>query len=300
MADFTSGFWSWYISVPTVVGIVALFLLIRWMTGGPAPGASPESTGHVWDEDLRELNNPLPRWWLNLFYITLVFGVVYLILYPGLGAFSGVLGWTDEGRYEREMAKAEETYGPLYEQYLSRDVRELVNDPEAVKVGRRLFVSYCATCHGADARGVRGFPNLRDLDWIWGGSPEAIQQTITNGRQAVMPAWGEILSEDDIFNVAEYVRGMSGRAVDATVAGKGEQVYQQNCAVCHGADGMGNEQLGAPNLTDKVWLYGGSQQRIMETIRQGRQGRMPPHGEFLGDAKIHLLTTYVFSLSVNE
>jgi len=300
MDEFTGGFWTWYISIPTVLGILAMFGLIKWLGRETDGDDVAESTGHVWDEDLEELNNPLPRWWLNMFYITLVFGLVYLVLYPGLGEFQGLLKWTDAGQYEQEMKQADEVYGPIFSQYLGRDVRELVNDPSALKIGRRLYASYCGTCHGADARGVRGFPNLRDLDWLWGGEPSEIKKTITNGRVAVMPPWGDILSNDDIFNVAEYVRGLSGRAIDGTVAAKGEPIYQSNCAVCHGSDGTGNRQLGAPNLSNNVWLYGGSQKLIMESIRMGRQGRMPAHGEFLGEAKIHLLTAYVFGLTVNE
>ncbi|MBZ0171643.1 MAG: c-type cytochrome, partial [Phycisphaerales bacterium] len=187
MPDFTSGFWSWFIAVPTIGGFLGLFVLIRWMASVRGRREDLDTTGHVWDEDLEEYSNPLPGWWLNLFYITLVFGAVYLVLYPGLGAFKGVLGWSELKEYEQEMAGAEDKYGPIFAQYLDVDVKSLVDDPAAVRIGERLFAAYCTTCHGSDARGVRGFPNLRDQDWIWGGSPEAIEQTILAGRQGVMP-----------------------------------------------------------------------------------------------------------------
>lgn len=298
MPDFTSSFWSWFIAVPTIGGFVGLFVLIRWMASVRGRREDLDTTGHVWDEDLEEYSNPLPGWWLNLFYITLLFGAVYLLLYPGLGAFKGVLGWSGLKEYEQEMAAAEDKYGPIFTQYLDTDVKSLVDDPAAVKIGERLFAAYCTTCHGSDARGVRGFPNLRDQDWIWGGSPEAIEQTILAGRQAIMPPWGEALGKDGVFEVAEYVRQLSGRKADPAVAARGEIVFKQTCVACHGADGTGNQALGAPNLTDNVWLYGGSQARIIETITNGRQGRMPAHREFLGEAKVHLLATYVYSLSV--
>jgi cytochrome c oxidase cbb3-type subunit 3 len=302
MPEFGSAFWGWFIAVPTVAGIIGLILLMRWMDRG-ATGAPDEpvgTMGHVWDEDLADLNNPLPRWWLNLFYLTLGFGALYLLLYPGLGAFGGLLGWTDTGAYDREMARAERTYGPLFEAYRDRDLRELVNDPGALAVGRRLYAAYCATCHGADARGTHGFPNLRDQEWIWGAAPEAIEHSIAYGRQAVMPPWGAILGEDGVFAVTEYVRSLSGRPVDPEVGREGERLFAQHCTVCHGPGGRGNAQLGASDLGNNSWLYGGTQRRIMESIRDGRTGKMPAHGEFLGEAKVHLLAAYVFGLAVNE
>jgi cytochrome c oxidase cbb3-type subunit 3 len=299
MSDFAHPFWPWFIGVITIAGILAMVWLIRWMSTPPDTQA-PGTTGHVWDGDLTELNNPLPRWWLNLFYITLVFGAVYLILYPGLGAWSGVLGWTDTGQYEREQEAATARYAPLFDQYSARPIVELIDDPAAVKVGQRLFAAYCTTCHGSDAGGVRGFPNLRDSDWLWGGTPEAIETTILNGREGVMPPWGAALTDQQIFDVAEYVRHLSGRRADATIVQRGQQVYQQICVACHGESGTGNQALGSPNLTDNIWLYGGSQARLVETVRNGRHGRMPAHGEFLGSAKVHLLATYIYSLSASD
>jgi len=299
MYEFTSNFWEWYIIVPTVLGILAMFWMIRWLSVGhrPKPEQQVETMGHVWDGDLEEYNNPLPRWWLNLFYITLFFGIAYLILYPGLGSFKGLLGWTSRGNYEQEMQQAQEKYGPIFEQFQNVPAPALAADDEAFRIGERMFSNYCATCHGADARGVRGFPNLRDSQRLYGDSPEKIHESIAKGRQGMMPAWENTLSEEQIFDVAEYVRQVSGRAADSVVASRGKKVFEQNCAACHGADGAGNQQIGAPDLTNDIWLYGGSQKQIIESIRDGRQGRMPPHGEFLGDAKIHLLVAYILGIS---
>jgi len=299
MADFTSSFWNWFIAVPTVIGILVLFWLNRKMTT-PRRGRqeTTKTTGHVWDEDLRELNNPLPRWWLNMFYITLVFGLAYLVLYPGLGTFAGMLRWSQQDQYERELAAANQRYGELYEKYLREQLTVLAANPDAVKTGERLFVNYCASCHGSDARGAPGYPNLRDGDWLWGGDPQAIEFTILNGRQAAMPAWGQVLGQDGVANVAEYVLSLSGkRTVNESAVAEGKAKFQQLCVACHGPEGKGNSALGAPNLTDDVWLYGGSQRVVMETIERGRSGRMPAHEDFLGEAKVHLLAAYVYSLS---
>ena len=303
MSDFTSGFWSWFIILVVLASFALIFWLIRWTAKGkPSKTADGEveTMGHVWDENLEELNNPLPRWWLTMFYITLVFGAVYLVLYPGLGSFKGVLNWSQTNQYDHEINQANETYGPVYNKYLNDDVTALINDADALKIGARLYSTYCTTCHGSDARGVRGFPNLRDNDWLHGGSSENIKKTILNGRQGMMPAWEEILGNDGVFQVTEYVRSLSGREVDSVVAYQGKQMFDKNCVVCHGADGKGNQALGAPNLTDNIWLYGGTQKQIFQSIAAGRNGIMPAHKEFLGEAKVHLLATYIYGLSVDE
>jgi len=301
MADFTSSFWNWYIIIPTVGGIIACFLLIRWLSGSISPEEQGKEMGHVWDEDLVELNNPLPRWWLGMFYITLFFGIGYLALYPGLGTFKGLLGWTSTGQYQREIDLADAKYGPLFKKFQEMPVIAVADNPDARRMGERLFVNYCATCHGSDARGARGFPNLRDNDWLYGGAPETIEQTILDGRSGVMPAWGAALGDDaGVNDVAEYVFSLSGRNVDAAAASRGQEKYQALCVACHGADGTGNQALGAPNLTDNVWLYGGSSKQVMESIAMGRTGVMPPHREFLGEDKVHLLAAYVYSLSTGQ
>jgi cytochrome c oxidase cbb3-type subunit 3 len=301
MADFTSSFWNWYIIVPTVGGIIACFLLIRWLSTTIKPEDEGKEMDHVWDESLVELNNPLPRWWLNMFYITLFFGIGYLALYPGLGTFKGFLGWTSTGQYEREIDIADAKYGPLFKKFQEMPIIAVAADPEARRMGERLFVNYCATCHGSDARGARGFPNLRDNDWLYGGSPEAIESTLLNGRNGVMPAWKDALGGDDgVFDMSEYVLSLSGRNVDQAAAARGEEKFQMLCVACHGADGTGNQALGAPNLTDNIWLYGGSSKQVMETLAMGRMGVMPPHRDFLGEDKVHLLAAYIYSLSTGQ
>lgn len=299
MSDFTSDFWHWFIVVCTVGGLVACLALIVWLSAGrPPSGEKAESMGHVWDGDLQELNNPLPRWWLNLFYITIFFSAGYLAWYPGLGTYEGARKWTQIDQYEAEVANAEARYGPLFEQFAQEDIKNLAGNEQALKMGERLYAAYCTGCHGSDARGVTGYPNLRDKDWLYGGEPEAIQTTILNGRAGVMPAWKDALGGDaGVNNVVAHVLSLSGREVDQTAASAGEQQFKTLCASCHMPDGTGNQALGAPNLTDNIWLYGGSPKAVAASIANGRNGRMPAHQEFLGEAKAHLLAAYIYSLS---
>ena len=300
MADFTSKFWEWYIFILVVLSFVFMFGLLYWMSKGRKSTDKVQSHGHVWDGDLEELNNPLPAWWLYLFYATLFFSIVYLLLYPGVGIYAGAFKWSGTGQYRQEMQVAEQKHSPLFEKYRSQDIRELVKNPEALKVGQRLFMTYCTACHGSDAGGGAGFPNLRDHDWLYGGQPETIQASIMNGRNGVMPAWGAVLGAQGVHQVSEYVMSLSGRSVNTEAAMTGKEKYTQLCVACHGADGKGNPIMGAPNLTDNVWLYGGSQATIMKSIADGRSGQMPAHAEFLGEAKAHLLATYVYGLSNKE
>jgi cytochrome c oxidase cbb3-type subunit 3 len=293
MADFFSGFWGYYISIITIISIIGLIIFTVKFSSKEGGG----TTDHVWDEDLREMNNPLPRWWLNLFYITLVFSVVYLLLYPGLGGFAGTLGWSQKKQYDEEMQAANDKYGQIFNQYLNQDLAKVAVNEDALLIGKRLFSTYCTTCHGSDAGGARGFPNLRDDDWLFGNDLDVIKTTIMNGRQGIMPPWGEIIGNDNVIKVSEYVRSLSGQNVEPVIASQGKEVYSQYCFACHGVDGKGNQVIGAPNLTDDIWLHGGSQKRIRETIEKGRQSMMPPHKEFLGEAKAHLLAAYVYSLS---
>ena len=299
MSDFTSDFWSWWIIAIVGGGIAfCIWLLVsNKRTVQPVEGKA-EATGHVWDENLEELNNPLPRWWIIMFYITIVFGIAYLALYPGMGTFQGFLGWTEKSQYEAEISAADAKYGPLYDKYLNQPIPAVAADDNAMKMGERLYVNYCAVCHGSDARGATGFPNLRDDDWLYGGSPEAIKHSLLYGRQAAMPAWGAALGgEQGIDEMTAYVIKLSGRPVDEAKAAKAASKFETFCAACHGADGTGNMALGAPNLTDDIWLYGGSPRAINETLTKGRNGVMPAHGEFLGEAKVHILSAYVYSLS---
>lgn len=295
MADFVSGFWNIY--VMGLVGLSLLFCLFILMSNNKRETGPVELHGHVWDENLAEYNNPLPRWWLYLFWATLVFAVVYLIIYPGFGNVKGVAGWTSVGQYEAEMQKAEERYAPIFAKYQQMDVPAVAADPDARAMGKRLFVTYCAQCHGSDARGARSFPNLSDDAWNWGGEPEAIKTTITGGRMGVMPPFGPALGADGVKDVVSYVRSLSGLAHDSLRAQRGASVFATNCAACHGAEATGTQAMGAPNLTDSDWLYGSSEATITETVVAGRMNRMPGFGEFLGEAKVHLLASYVYGLS---
>jgi cytochrome c oxidase cbb3-type subunit 3 len=295
MSDFTSEFWSWFIIAIVGGGIIWLIYLLRGTNKAETEEGVP--TGHVWDENLEELNNPLPRWWLWMFYITIVFSIGYLILYPGMGSFKGILGWTEVGEYEAEVAAADAEFGPIFAKFEQTPIPELAADAAAMKAGERLYVTYCAVCHGSDARGATGFPNLRDNDWLYGGSPEQIEATLLHGRNGVMPAWETSLGEEGIDQVANYVMSIAGREVDTASAEAGKAKYDMFCVGCHMPDGTGNQALGAPNLTNNIWLYGGSPRAIKETLAKGRNGRMPAHGEFLGSAKVHILAAYVYSLS---
>jgi cytochrome c oxidase cbb3-type subunit 3 len=232
-----------------------------------------------------------------MFYITIVFSIGYLILYPGMGSFKGILGWTEVGEYEAEVAAADAEFGPIFAKFEQTPIPELASDGAAMKAGERLYVTYCAVCHGSDARGATGFPNLRDNDWLYGGSPEQIEATLLHGRSGVMPAWETSLGEEGIDQVASYVMSIAGRDVDKASAEAGKAKYDMFCVGCHMPGGTGNQALGAPNLTNNIWLYGGSPRAIKETLAKGRNGRMPAHGEFLGTAKVHILTAYVYSLS---
>jgi cytochrome c oxidase cbb3-type subunit 3 len=301
MADFTNGFWDYYIALITILGIAGCAILL-WTQSTTrvkldANGKPQQTTGHVWDEDLTELNTPMPRWWMWMFYLTIVFGLVYLALYPGLGSYAGKLGWNSTGEYKDELKKADAEYGPLFAKFASQDMKVVAADPQAHAIGERLFLTYCAQCHGSDARGNKGFPNLSDGDWLYGGTPEVIKETIMKGRHGQMPSMAAALGSDkDVENVAHYVRSLSGMAADPVKVAFGKPKFAA-CAACHGGDAHGNQMLGAPNLADKTWLYGGSADTIMETIRKGRDNTMPAWGDFLGEQKVHVLSAYVWSLS---
>lgn len=295
-----SGFWSGWIILITLGNIFACYWLVRWTTKKrPGEAATGDVTGHRWD-DLEEYNNPLPRWWLWLFYITIVFALVYLMLFPGLGSFKGVLGWGSHGsQYEAEMEAAKATYGPIFEKYAAMPITEVSQDEEALGMGKRMFLNYCAQCHGSDAGGARGFPNLADDDWLYGGKPEQIKQSILDGRNGVMPPHKDRVDEAGLDALTAYVMSLSGReGLDDAKVDKGKELFTANgCLACHGADGTGNQALGGPNLTDKIWLYGSSADMIKQTIAEGRNGQMPAHADFLGEDKVHLLSAYVYSLS---
>jgi cytochrome c oxidase cbb3-type subunit III len=298
MSDFTHDAWSIYIAVITVVSIAACLVLLFSLSSRRVPTSDEGTTGHVWDENLVEWNNPLPRWWMWLFIITVVFSGVYLALYPGLGGYAGQYGWTSQGQYQAEQAQAAATYGPLLDKFLKQDIKTVAANPEARQMGQRLFLNYCAQCHGSDAGGSLGFPNLKDNDWLYGGEPDAIRASIVEGRNGVMPPMGAALGGDDAAqDVLHYVYRLGGRPFDGVRAHRGKEKFDGICAACHGAKGTGNIQIGAPNLTDDVWLHGGSTVALLESITRGRKGAMPAHKGFLDEGKIHLLTAYVYGLS---
>jgi cytochrome c oxidase cbb3-type subunit 3 len=296
MSDFLSGGWSIYIAAATILSLVACLVLLL-IASRRRVMCDDNTTGHVWDEDLRELNNPLPRWWMGLFVITVVFSGVYLVFYPGLGSHSGSLKWSSAGQFAAETAKAEAALKPVYARFASMSAEDLVRDPQALGIGERLYLNHCAACHGSDARGSKGFPNLADRDWLWGGTHEAIKESITKGRVGVMPALAAALgSPQDVRNVAQYVLSLSGSGHDSVAAGLGKPKFGV-CAGCHGADGKGNTALGAPNLSDKVWLHGWGEQAIVSIVTAGKQNVMPAFGERLSPEQVHVLAGYVMSLS---
>lgn len=294
MSDFVSQFWNLYVIVIVLVSVVGCYLFL--LSQSKATFTPGKATGHVWDETLEEYNNPLPKWWSWLFVITVVFALVYLALYPGLGNFKGVLGWSSTGQHKAEVDKVDAAVKPLFDKYMAMDLKAVAGDKQAMEMGKRLYLTYCMQCHGADARGAKGFPNLTDGDWLYGGEPDQIKETIANGRMGVMPPHAQ-LGADTIKDLANYVRSLSGLPNDAVRAAKGKEAFTSaGCVGCHGPEATGMHALGAPNLTDKVWLYGSSEATITETITNGRQNQMPAWKEFLGDAKVHLLSAYVLSV----
>jgi cytochrome c oxidase cbb3-type subunit 3 len=309
---------SWYIIILTSANVLAMGWLIWWSGKGSAQKhPQGETMGHTWDGDLQEYNNPLPRWWLWLFYATIGFAVLYFALYPGLGKWQGLLGWSQEGQWETEMEQADEKYAPVYAQFVGMSPEQLVANDEAQEIGKRLYLNYCSMCHGSDARGARGFPNLADDAWLYGGDFSAIRTSIVDGRRGVMPAMAAAVGgEQGVEEITQYVLSLSGRATDPAKAEAGKAKYAV-CMGCHGAEGKGNQAMGAPNLTDDAWVYGASAGTIADVIANGREGVMPAHGEFfgvngepvmveadgqqkevvVGAAKVDVLTAYVKSLS---
>jgi cytochrome c oxidase cbb3-type subunit 3 len=290
-----SAAWSWYIIVLVVINIGGCLWLL-WWTSRRRPG-EPETTGHVWDGDITEYNKPLPRWWINLFYLTIFFSIGYLIWYPGFGRFAGTSGWTSTGEHDTQRAANEARLAPLFARFSERPLPDLANDPDARRLGQSVFANHCATCHGSDARGAKGFPNLTDGDWQWGGEPEQILASILQGRQAVMPPLGAVLGGEQAVNAtAVYVQSLSGQGVDPALAAAGKPRFEWICAACHGVDGKGMAALGAPNLTDGIWLYGRGYDAIREAIMQGRNGQMPAHQPIIGADRVRLAAAWVYHL----
>ena len=299
MSDFFNGFWGYYIAIIAVGGIVwCLWLLFsqrKWLIN-KKPGVV-EDTGHVWDGDLRELNNPVPRWWTFMYIIMCIVGLGYLVLYPGLGAYEGVLGYTTAVEVKDDQTKLNEEVRPVYARFAAMDIPSIAADPDARVIGQRLFLNNCAQCHGSDARGAVSFPNLAQGDSMYGRTPEALHTSIAKGRNGVMPPMSANINPKSAGEIAQYVRAMSGLAHDQIRVIPGKREYLNNCVACHGVDGKGNKALGAPNLTDDVWLYGSSEATIVHTILNGRNNRMPAQEHVLTPEQIRLLSAWVWGLS---
>ncbi len=297
MSDFTSGFWSIAIIAVTLGGIVGCMLLL-WAAGKAK--VSPDgdnTTGHVWDGDLREMNNPLPRWWVWMFILTTLFSVVYLVLYPGLGDKPGTLNWTSTGEHQADVDKLKAETAPLYAKFAAMPVAEIAKDPQAMDIGERLFMNNCAQCHGSDARGSKGFPNLADGDWLWGGAHEQILETVTKGRIGTMPPMAAAVgTPDDVRNVAHYVLSLSNGPHDSVRAALGKSKFTA-CAACHGSNGKGNPLLGAPNLTDDIWLHGWGEEAIVSMVNNGKTNQMPAQEGKFSAEQIRVLSSYVWSLN---
>ena len=300
MSDFTSSFWPFFISAIVIGGIVFCLTVLFITSKSHDAAHTGESTGHVYDEDIVEMNNPMPRWWMWMFVITCVFGVSYLFLYPGLATYTGKLGWTQIKQYEQEVKESNERLAPIYAKYTGMAIEDVAKDQKAMAIGERLFMNTCAQCHGSDAHGSRGFPNLTDKDWLGTGTPEYIVETITNGRQGMMPPMAAAVgSADDVKNVANYVLSLSGSQHDAARAALGKEKFAA-CAACHGPDGKGNQLIGAPNLTDDIWLHGAGEAAIIERINHGKTNQMPAQGSRLTPEQIHVLAAYVWRFSNME
>lgn len=287
-------FWSNWVIVLTTITIVGIIWIL--FANRKQPKEMDKTTGHSHD-GIEEYDNPLPAWWFAMFVITIVWGIGYLIFYPGMGNFKGLLGWTQIEQHDEEVAAAEAQFRAMRDRYLALPVEDIAQDPKVMRMGQRLYGNYCSQCHGLDARGAYGFPNLADDDWLWGGSPDAIRYTLVNGRQAAMPAWQDSLGDSGIAETTEYVLSLNGRGADPEKAERGKKHYQTYCVACHGAEGKGNTAMGAPNLTNGIWLYGGTEEQIAHTLRVGRNGKMPAFGETLTEDKIHILTAYIYGLS---
>lgn len=301
MSDFVDGFWSYYVGSIALLGIIWCLWLIfsqrKWLGDRTV---KVEDTGHVWDGDLRELNNPVPRWWTIMYVGMCVFGVGYLILYPGLGSYAGKLGYTTQQEIKLDQAEHDASVKPLFAKYASMDTVAIAADPEARVIGQRLFLNNCAQCHGSDAKGSKSFPNLREGDSLYGRDSAAIEATITNGRNGIMPGFKEAMTTQVAGDIAQYVRSMSNLAHDQIRVVRGKREYMNYCVACHGAEGNGNKALGAPNLNDGVWLYGSSEAEIVNGILNGRNNRMPAQAQNLTPEQIKMLTAWVWGLTAGK
>ncbi|TVS17635.1 MAG: cytochrome-c oxidase, cbb3-type subunit III [Gammaproteobacteria bacterium] len=287
--------WSLFVIIVTL-GMLAGF---SWLVLNTRRIQDPDGANKLNDHEfdgITEYDAPMPEWFTWMFLGSIAFALVYLLLYPGLGNFPGLLGWSSTGALEQDQRRADARFAPLFERYLRTPVEELAENPQAIRMGQRLFGNYCSQCHGTAAQGAPGYPNLTDGHWAWGGDPEQIRATLVNGRQAAMPAWGPVLGDDGIHDTTEFVVSLADRDHDAEAAARGAEHYAQNCVACHGPEGRGNSALGAADLTTGVYLYGGSRETIAASLRNGRNGMMPAQTGLLDEARIHILTAYVYGL----
>jgi len=301
MSDFINNYWALHVAGISLISIIACLILLVGTAKMKAPTAEDATTGHVWDDDIREYNNPLPRWWTYMFVITIVFALVYLVLYPGLGSNPGKLGWTSVGQHKAEVDKGNAETAPIYAKFMSMSPEEVAKDAQAMAIGERLYSNNCAQCHASDAHGNKGFPNLTDGDWLHGGTTDKIKETITGGRIGNMPPMAAAVgSADDVKNVAQYVLSLSGSPHDSARAALGAEKFAV-CAACHGPDGKGMQAVGSANLTDNIWLHGFGEKAITDMVNNGKTNVMPAqaiaNGGKLTDAQIHVLTAYIWSLS---
>jgi cytochrome c oxidase cbb3-type subunit 3 len=294
--EMTSG-WSIYIIIIVVAHIVGYSYLL-WSTSKMKSDGHKEgeTTGHEWD-GIEEYNNPLPRWWLFMFIFTIIFAIGYLILYPGMGIYKGTLGWTEENEWAKENEQVLAKRAELFSTFIDKPIPAMIKDEKAMAIGERLFANHCSTCHGSDAQGAVGFPNLTNNDWLYGGEPDTLVQTITNGRNGVMTAWGSALGDDGVKQVAAYVRHFSEEGQDSDLVAEGKGKFAMFCVACHGADAKGNHLMGAPNLTDTTWLHSFDSGRVESILLEGISGKMPAHGNILDEGSIKVLAAYVYSLS---
>jgi cytochrome c oxidase cbb3-type subunit III len=290
-----SSAWHWFI----VIGTIGSLMFFAALLFSNRKTSNEGTTGHVYD-GIEEYDNPLPMWWVWMFALSIVFAIGYLIYYPGLGRFGGVSGWTSDSEVEAAQQAHEARFAPLYAELARLSESELHASRQAQQVGRRLFINNCSTCHGVNAAGAFGFPNLTDQEWIWGSGFDNVVTALRNGRQAVMPPWQAALGDDGIADVTQFVLQLSGQTHDAEAAARGEAPYRTFCVACHGPQGTGNSALGAPDLTNDIWLYGGTAERIAYTLRHGRNGNMPAFSDVLSEEQIHVLAGYVTSLSAEQ
>lgn len=289
--------WSIWIIVIVVLHIIGYsYLLFSTSKMRSKDHKQGETTGHSWD-GIEEYNNPLPRWWLYMFVLTIVFAIVYLVLYPGMGNYQGTLNWTQENEWAKENDAVKMNREELFSTFIEKPIPEMIKDSKAMEIGERLFANHCSSCHGSDAQGAVGFPNLTDNDWLYGGEPDNLVQTISAGRNGVMPAWGAALGDEGVKQVAAYVREFSEKGQDAGLVAEGQKKFAMFCTACHGADAKGNHLMGAPNLTDSIWLHSYDSALIETILMQGISGKMPAHNELLDDGSIKVLAAYVYSLS---